>query len=132
MRLWSIHPKYLDRIGLVALWRESLLAQKVLRGETKRYKSHPQLKRFRKHPAPVNAIVSYLIEVWKESKSRGHSFNKKKISKRRARKKIPVTPTELKEEFDWLYAKLLKFAEVMAMTNVGRGFPNPRPVGGSG
>jgi len=31
MRLWTIHPKYLDRQGLLALWREALLAQKVLR-----------------------------------------------------------------------------------------------------
>jgi len=30
MRLWSIHPKYLDRQGLLAVWRESLLAQSVL------------------------------------------------------------------------------------------------------
>ncbi|HEU5178767.1 MAG TPA: pyrimidine dimer DNA glycosylase/endonuclease V, partial [Burkholderiales bacterium] len=32
MRLWSLHPKYLDARGLVALWREALLAQAVLRG----------------------------------------------------------------------------------------------------
>jgi hypothetical protein len=106
MRLWSIHPKYLDTVGLVALWRESLLAQKVLKGGTKGYKNHPQLKRFRKHPSPLNAIASYLMEVWKESKNRGYSFNKMKISKRRARRKIPVTPTELKKEFDWLCTKL--------------------------
>ena len=43
MRLWSIHPRYLDSMGLVALWREALLAQAVLRGETKGYKFHPQL-----------------------------------------------------------------------------------------
>jgi len=30
MRLWSLHPRYLDAKGLVALWREGLLAQKVL------------------------------------------------------------------------------------------------------
>ncbi|WP_368086417.1 pyrimidine dimer DNA glycosylase/endonuclease V [Nitrosomonas sp. Nm34] len=26
MRLWSIHPKYLDAKGLLALWREGLQA----------------------------------------------------------------------------------------------------------
>jgi hypothetical protein len=31
MRIWSLHPKYLDSKGLVALWRESLLAKNVLR-----------------------------------------------------------------------------------------------------
>ena len=43
MRLWSLHPKYLDKLGLLGLWRESLLAQKVLLGKTKGYKNHPQL-----------------------------------------------------------------------------------------
>lgn len=27
MRLWSLHPKHLDPQGLVALWREVLLAR---------------------------------------------------------------------------------------------------------
>lgn len=30
MRLWSIHQSYLDRQGLLAVWREGLLAQGVL------------------------------------------------------------------------------------------------------
>ena len=32
MRLWTLHPQYLDAQGLTALWRESLLARKVLQG----------------------------------------------------------------------------------------------------
>lgn len=47
MRLWSLHPSLLDRAALVAGWREALLAQKVLRGETTGYRHHPQLERFR-------------------------------------------------------------------------------------
>lgn len=35
MRLWSLHPNCLDAQGLVALWREALLAQAVLRGQTR-------------------------------------------------------------------------------------------------
>ena len=34
MRLWTLHPKYLDARGLVALCCEALLAQKVSRGAT--------------------------------------------------------------------------------------------------
>ena len=60
MRLWSIHPKYLDRQGLIALWREALLAQAVLSGKTRGYRNHPQLERFRNHPAPLSAISLYL------------------------------------------------------------------------
>ena len=80
MRLWSLHPKYLDSIGLVALWRESLLAQKVLQGNTKGYRNHPQIFRFRDHPRPVVAIANYLIAVWKESVRRGYKFDKGKIT----------------------------------------------------
>ena len=37
MRLWSLHPGYLDARGLVALWHEGLLTQKVLGGTTRGY-----------------------------------------------------------------------------------------------
>jgi len=43
MRIWSLHPKYLDSKGMVALWREALLAKQVLLNKTKGYKNHPQL-----------------------------------------------------------------------------------------
>ena len=92
MRLWSLHPRYLDTKGLLALWREGLLAQKVLQGKTKGYRHHPQLLRFQNHPSPQAAIGSYLMEVWREADRRGYSFNRKKV--RRAGKKpglIPVT-----------------------------------------
>ena len=50
MRMWSVHPSHLDRAGLVACWRESLLAQAVLAGRTRGYRNHPQLERFRAAP----------------------------------------------------------------------------------
>ena len=65
MRLWSLHPKYLDTKGLLALWREGLLAQKVLAGKTKGYKNHPQLDRFKAHGSPRKAIGRYLLDIWK-------------------------------------------------------------------
>lgn len=79
MRLWSLHPKYLDAKGLVALWMESLLAQKVLIGATKGYKNHPQLDRFKKHQNPISAIGFYLYHVYKEGNIRGYNFAKEKI-----------------------------------------------------
>ena len=63
MRLWSLHPKYLDPQGLVALWREALLAKAVIRGETRGYTHHPQLQRFTEHPHPRLAINAYLAAV---------------------------------------------------------------------
>jgi hypothetical protein len=108
LRLWSIHPQYLDGIGLVALWRESLLAQKILKEQTKRYRNHPQLKRFKMHRHPERAIANYLMKIWQESRRRGYNFDKKKIGRENATVKIPVTRGQLKYEFDWLLDKLKK------------------------
>ena len=79
MRIWSLHPRYLDAKGLVALWRETLLAQHVLEGKTKGYTQHPQLLRFKQMSRPVDAINHYLTEVHKESIIRGYRFDKNKI-----------------------------------------------------
>lgn len=79
MRLWSIHPKYLDSKGLVALWRESLLAQKVLEGKTKGYRNHPQLYRFKQSNKPLQNIGCFLSHIYIESEKRGYNFDKTKI-----------------------------------------------------
>ena len=110
MRLWSLHPKHLDSKGLVALWREALLAQKALCGKTKGYRNHPQLVRFKKHSHPKGAIAFYLAEVWEESKKRGYHFNKSKILGKRTHKKIPVTIGQLKYEHRWLCSKIRRRA----------------------
>ncbi len=81
MRLWSIHPRYLDAKGLVALWREALLAQKVLAGQTKGYKHHPQLNRFRLQQNPQKSIGIYLSRIAVEAEMRGYNFNKSKINR---------------------------------------------------
>jgi hypothetical protein len=79
MRLWTIHPSYLDARGLVALWREALLAQKVLMGETRGYTAHPQLVRFRAHPDPLAMIAAYLHGVRAEAERRGYRFDGARI-----------------------------------------------------
>lgn len=108
MRLWSIHPKYLDAAGLVALWRESLLAQRILKEETKGYRNHPQLRRFRIHPCPQRAIAGYLKGILQESRRRGYSFDEQKIGGGNTTVKIAVTRGQLRYEFDWLLDKLKK------------------------
>lgn len=125
MRLWSLHPHYLDKTGLVALWRESLLAQKVLRGATKGYRNHPQLKRFRNHPRPLRAIAYYLIETWEEGRRRGYNFNKGKIGEARIRdmKKIPVTNGQLRYELTWLCGKMqrrdpVRYQQLLAVLEI--------------
>jgi len=107
MRLWSVHPKYLDSKGLVALWREGLLAKAVLSGKTKGYKNHPQLIRFRKSKNPERAINYFLYRVYLESCKREYCFDRKKIRVSRSGK-IPVTRGQIKYEFKHLLKKLKK------------------------
>lgn len=76
MRIWSLHPCLLDRRALVSCWRETLLAQKVLRGLTRGYTNHPQLIRFRAHPQPLEAVAAYLSRLADEADARGYSFNR--------------------------------------------------------
>ncbi|GAB3553139.1 pyrimidine dimer DNA glycosylase/endonuclease V [Noviherbaspirillum agri] len=106
MRLWSIKPELLDKIGLVALWREALLAQKVLLGQTKGYKFHPQLVRFRACADPVLAIGCYLDEVAAEADRRGYRFDSSKIIKRGECPRMPVQRGQMEYEWKHLLAKL--------------------------
>ena len=106
MRLWSLHPSLLDRAGLVALWREGLLAQKVLLGETKGYRFHPQLKRFQARRNPVASISTYLWAVAEEGAARGYRFDASKIAMRRRRVSIPVALGQLEYEREHLRRKL--------------------------
>ena len=106
MRIWSLHPKYLDTKGLVALWRESLLAKKVLENKTIGYKNHPQLNRFKKLKDPVNAINQYLDTVLKEAQSRGYNFDATKISQTLKKNQINVTSGQIEFEAEHLLKKL--------------------------
>ncbi|MBT8339041.1 MAG: DNA lyase [Desulfatitalea sp.] len=106
MRLWSLHPKYLDAKGLVALWREGLLAQRVLAGNTIGYRNHPQLERFKKTVNPLGAIATYLRFVVNESETRGYRFDKSKINNGKWRGKIRVTSGQLDYEFKHLLKKI--------------------------
>ena len=106
MRLWSLHPKYLDPQGLVALWREALLAKAVLRGQTRGYTRHPQLERFKAHPQPRSAMNAYLAAVHAEASRRGYAFDQSKIGPVRAVEAIPVSAGQLAHEWQHLQAKL--------------------------
>ncbi|MFC1898253.1 pyrimidine dimer DNA glycosylase/endonuclease V [Candidatus Cloacimonadota bacterium] len=108
MRIWSIHPKYLDSKGLVALWRESLLARKVLQNETKGYKNHPQLNRFKRLKDPITAINFYLQAVWEEATYRDYKFDKGKLGKIENTIQIDVTTGQINFEKMHLLRKLRK------------------------
>lgn len=108
MRLWSLDPALLDRRALVAGWRETLLAQKVLRGETKGYTHHPQLERFRDRPDPLQAVADYLHAIADEADRRGYSFDRGRISLDRSHHPdtINVTTGQLDYELAFLRQKV--------------------------
>jgi hypothetical protein len=106
MRIWSLHPKYLDTKGLVALWRETLLAKKVLENKTKGYKNHPQLDRFKNAKNPLDAINQYLSEVHKDACRRKYNFNREKINWDFKKSKLKVTKGQLEYEKNHLLNKL--------------------------
>lgn len=106
MRLWSLHPENLDVKGLVALWREALLAKKVLEGNTKGYKNHPQLIRFNREHDPAACINTYLTAVYDEALRRGYRFSAEKIGQRRWSGKIKVTTGQVEYETKHLLRKL--------------------------
>ena len=108
MRLWTVHPKYLDAQGLVALWREGLLAQAVLAGRTKGYRRHPQLVRFLAHSDPLSLIAAYLRPIHDEAQARGYSFDGSKITGAPARAKVSENEGQLMFEWNHLLAKLKK------------------------
>ena len=106
MRLWSLHPKYLDTKGIVALWREALLAQAVLRGDTQGYRHHPQLERFKAASKPMQAIAAYLSAIHKEADRRDFKFDVSKIGTGQLKKRIPVTQGQIDYEAAHLKKKL--------------------------
>lgn len=107
MRLWSIDPAYLDSKGLVALWREGLLAQNVLHDKTKGYKNHPQLIRFKNTQFPQVNIADYLHSVVDEADKRGYNFNRDKILNCTGQcSRIEVTKGQIEYEFNHLLNKL--------------------------
>lgn len=108
MRLWSIHPKYLDQKGLGALWREALLAKAVLEGKTKGYRNHTQLIRFKACADPLAAINGYLVGVWAEAQGRGYKFDDSKIGQTfpGVLRHVPVTIGQMGYEAEWLIKKI--------------------------
>ncbi|HKQ37890.1 MAG TPA: pyrimidine dimer DNA glycosylase/endonuclease V [Verrucomicrobiae bacterium] len=106
MRLWTLHPRYLDPKGLVACWREGLLAQKVLSRATRGYRNHPQLLRFRSARDPMSAIAAFLHEIASEAERRGYKFDVRKIEGRPRAQRIRETRGQLEYEWAHLTGKL--------------------------
>lgn len=107
MRLWTLHPQYLDTKGLLAVWREALLARKVLEGNTVGYKNHPQLVRFKASEDPISAINVFLQAIFDESCKRGFCFDKTKLQQLKSTS-IPATSGQVAYEATHLKNKLFR------------------------
>ena len=128
MRLWSIHPCYLDSKGLVALWREGLLAQAVLSGATKGYRHHPQLARFKASPDPASFIAAYLREVHAESLRRGYHFDGQKVGGIMHADLLTVTEGQMDYEWRHLLTKLKTRDPDRHQQYAAIGQPLPHPL----
>ena len=128
MRLWSLHPGYLDSKGLVALWRAGLLAKAVLNRQTGGYQNHPQLERFQAREHPVRAIEGYLWCVYREARRRGYRFDAAKLGAKQLCSRIPVTEGQLRYELAHLLAKLRRRdpAQYRAVIRIDK--PKPHPL----
>jgi hypothetical protein len=128
MRLWTVHPSYLDAKGLVAAWREALLAQKVLVGRTRGYRHHPQLIRFQEHARPRAAIAAFLRGLEAEARRRGYRFDARKIGRSSGARSLRETEGQLLFEWRHLRAKLRVRAPELyrRLRTVGR--PDPHPL----
>ena len=128
MRLWTLHPKYLDAQGLVALWRETLLAREVLRGRTKGYRQHPQLQRFRLCATPRSAVNRYLSVVFTEAVSRGYKFDHTKLGREVFVQRIPATDGQLQYEWRWLLEKLRRRSPLVYRRHLEVRVPSVHPL----
>ncbi len=127
MRLWTLHPRHLDAAGLVALWREGLLARSVLSGLTRGYRNHPQLTRFRSNPRPIACLDTYLAVVCDEADRRGYAFDRSKLGHGRVRGKVTATRDQLAFEWSHLEKKLRQRARPTAVTDRSA-VPRPHPL----
>ena len=128
MRLWTLHPRYLDVKGLTAAWREALLAQKVLSGSTTGYTHHPQLIRFWQHPQPLMAVGAYLAGLATEADRRGYHFDTEKIQETGNVGQIEETDGQLLLEWAHLGGKLRKRSPHLHQHLGGIVMPEPHPL----
>ncbi|HXF65275.1 MAG TPA: pyrimidine dimer DNA glycosylase/endonuclease V [Burkholderiales bacterium] len=128
MRLWSWHPRYLDARGLAALWRESLRARAVLRGQARGCRHHPQLLRLRRDPDPRRAIEAYRAAVWAEAARRGYSFDRSKFGPCRPVTPTPCTSGQLGHEWRHLLRKLRSRSPATYRACCALARPVPHPL----
>lgn len=107
MSLWSLHPKYFDKQGLMSLWREGLAVQKMLAEDASLQKPVPMFEEFKKSSNPIKAIGSYLSMVASEGARQGYKLNHERIlCPNFDAEFIEIKPEQIIFEMDFLKSKL--------------------------
>lgn len=75
--------------------------------QTRGYRQHPQLARFRGHAAPELAIDAHLAAVREEASERGYAFDRSKLGAIQAVAGIEATSGQLACEWEHLLRKLV-------------------------
>jgi hypothetical protein len=130
VRLWSFHPEQLDAAGLVAAWREALLAQAVLAGRTRGYRRHPQLERFLSCAEPLDAIGEYLRVLHGDSLRRGYRFDASRIDRAAGRPVGRIVVPRGQVEYEWaLFRRKAAARDRAAFERIaGIAFPRLHPL----
>ena len=120
MRIWSLHPQYLDQKGLGGQWEEGIIAQNTLFFQEGKYLNYPVLHRVKAHQEPVAWIGMYLNEILKEANvNRGYNYNDQLIKQLKPTLPMPVTRGQLYYEWTLLQGRLQKRDPVKMSLNDG-------------
>ena len=90
--------------------------------------NHPQLERFKQHPAPLAAIARYLQAVHAEASRRGYAFDASKIRSHDAVEPLPVAFGQLQYEWAHLMRKLQARNPAMHQQWQAIQTPEPHPL----
>jgi len=82
------------------------LAKKVLEGQTKGYKNHSQLERFKNTHDPISYINYYLSGVFDQASMRKYKYDESKIDSFEVTEGISVNHKQVIYEFNFLQDKL--------------------------
>lgn len=115
MRLWSLHPSYLDKQALQVCWADALQALEYYKQERAYMKGitndlspyfYPCLDRFRMTGSPIAHITNYLHGLCDESERRNTPFGRAKLPEFTPGLRLKVTDGQIAREEKLLLLQL--------------------------
>jgi hypothetical protein len=129
MRIWSIHPKYLDSKELLNLWNETIQAKNEFLTKFSGHFSNKQLERFLDLKNPLEAINSYMSSIYREAVKRDFSVDDSFMDWDFDDSiQIPVTAGQISHEISKLKSRLRERDEKKLQKLNGRTFLELHPI----